>query len=426
MKILAISNLFPPAYIGGYELGCSRVLQGLEKRGHTFQVLTSEYQAEQFKEAKETQVERLLPHPFVVQPATARPLVRLLKSAYREWQSQRAFRRSLQTFKPDVVYFWNLGGLSASLPQIALDQGVPVAFYVSDDWICRFLKEPTAWYKYTRNQPASPLRKSIKTLLASILRPLGLASVSSLPANATYQFTSRHIRDEALQAGLVAAHPAVIYWGVDPASFTPAPKPPQKTVKLLFAGQLMPHKDPATAIEALEKTISACPDLDIRLSLAGKGSDDAYLAKLRTMADAEKLRGRIAFLGPLDQEKLAQAYREHDIFLFPSRWSEPFSIALLEALSSGLAVVATATGGTPEAIHDGQNGLLFKAGDSTACANALEKLARDPSLRNQIAQAGRATVMERFALSQMIDTIEKNLLQCCSSAQARQDKTAQA
>ena len=115
------------------------------------------------------------------------------------------------------------------------------------------------------------------------------------------------------------------------------------------------------------------------------------------------------FIGKVSREALAQIYREHDILLFPSIWDEPFSIALLEGMASGLAVVGTMTGGTPEILLDEVNALTYAKENADECAAQIERLFDSQELRISLSNAALRTIQERFAFPRMVDLIEADL-----------------
>jgi len=136
-------------------------------------------------------------------------------------------------------------------------------------------------------------------------------------------------------------------------------------------------------IEALRQAIPSRPDLS--LTLVGEGPA-GYVASLRRSAVGLPLR----FTGRLDHAAVIDAYRSHDVLVFPSTWEEPYAVVPLEAMSMGLAVIATRTGGTPEAVGDGDTGLLVPASDPPALAAAIIRLASDPPFARALAARGCA------------------------------------
>ena len=113
VKILVVSNAYPPQHIGGYELGCRDVVEKLRLRGHTVRVLTSSFRNGATENPpNEIQVERSL--QFNVGPTDP---------SHDKLAECRKLLRSLKGFRPDVIYFWNQTGLSFWLPVVARWRG---------------------------------------------------------------------------------------------------------------------------------------------------------------------------------------------------------------------------------------------------------------------------------------------------------------
>jgi glycosyltransferase involved in cell wall biosynthesis len=117
----------------------------------------------------------------------------------------------------------------------------------------------------------------------------------------------------------------------------------------------------------------------------------------------------VLFLGWVPPAEIPELLRKFDVLVLPSIWPEPFSRAVLEGMISGLVVVAARTGGTPEILVDGVNGLLFMPNDPEDVAKKIAHLVDDPESRNQMGQAGRQTILERFTMTKMMDEIESYL-----------------
>jgi glycosyltransferase involved in cell wall biosynthesis len=110
-------------------------------------------------------------------------------------------------------------------------------------------------------------------------------------------------------------------------------------------------------------------------------------------------------------------YRASDIFVLPSH-GEGMSNALLEAMASGLAVVATRVGAAPEMIRDGIDGLLVEPGDRLGLGVALSRVVQDPGLRKRIGHATASTVRGRYAIQSVVAAIESTYLEIAARARA--------
>jgi glycosyltransferase involved in cell wall biosynthesis len=135
------------------------------------------------------------------------------------------------------------------------------------------------------------------------------------------------------------------------------------------------------------------------LLLAGAGP---LRAELEAEAGRLEIREHVRFLGVRrDRETL---YAAMDIFVLPSRW-EGLSLALVEAMGAGRAVVATAVGGNPEVVQDRQTGILVPADDLSSLSAALGTLASDPRRRAMLGDAAAADARARFSIEQHVSQL---------------------
>jgi glycosyltransferase involved in cell wall biosynthesis len=129
----------------------------------------------------------------------------------------------------------------------------------------------------------------------------------------------------------------------------------------------------------------------MRLVVGGVGDLDA----LRRRADELGIGQRVALPGWIDARAREMELARAQVFCLPSH-AEGLPMAMLEAMAAGKAVVASTVGGIPEAIADGDNGLLVAPGDVAALTAALGALLRDGALRERLGGRARATVQQRF------------------------------
>ena len=107
------------------------------------------------------------------------------------------------------------------------------------------------------------------------------------------------------------------------------------------------------------------------------------------------LNGRVSFLGWQNRAQVGDLLRRCDVFVLPSR-SEPFGIVIIEAMACGKPVVASAVGGIPEIIHQGENGILVEPEDPAALGDAILRVLEDEGLRAEIGRNGLKTVRRSF------------------------------
>jgi glycosyltransferase involved in cell wall biosynthesis len=170
---------------------------------------------------------------------------------------------------------------------------------------------------------------------------------------------------------------------------------------MAVVANLIPYKGHRDLIEALAIAKDAMP---ARWLLLVIGRDDGIGPELKALADALGIAGNIIWYG--EQSAVDDFLRASDIFILPSH-EEGFSNALLEAMETELAVIATAVGGNVDAVVDEESGLLVRANHPRALAAAILRLANDPALRHRFAQAARHRVQQHYSLDTCVDNYEK-------------------
>lgn len=175
-------------------------------------------------------------------------------------------------------------------------------------------------------------------------------------------------------------------------------------LRLLAVGRLSRYKGFDVLIEALAQV----PDAS--LLLVGRGECER---ELRALATARRLDSRLQFGGDLDDDALAAAYAEADVFVLPSLdRGEAFGLVLLEAMRAGLPTLASAIpgSGVGSVVVDDATGVLVPPGDAAALARAIERL-RDAALRRRLGEAGRTRWRSGFTLEKSAQAIRSLYLE---------------
>jgi glycosyltransferase involved in cell wall biosynthesis len=171
-------------------------------------------------------------------------------------------------------------------------------------------------------------------------------------------------------------------------------------------GQITRLKRQDLFIEAAARLVQDRHWSDAEFLIVGEAGpdDEAYLSQLRETANRWRVGDNLRFTGYV--ENLPALLAGFDIVVAPSD-NEAFSLALVEAMASGCAVVATRVGGMAEIVQDGVTGLLFERDNAHSLTVALSRLLADKHLREKIGGVARASVIERFDRRSAIDRIER-------------------
>lgn len=408
MKILVLSNLYPPYHIGGYELNCYEVVNELRKRKHSVFILTSTHNIKKSHEVTDNVFRQLLIYRY---EPTRNLSSSKLKLIYTEWHNNRALRNLIQSIVPDIIFIWNMQGLSMSLLITAKRSGIPLMFSLGDTWLIDAPKGDE-WFNLWNYIPENSVKGMMKKFLQSgpwraIVDRYMPTSPEDLSLSNLY-FISEDLKQRYIKAGVNLNISSVIYWGVNTDTFIFKERELKAPNKLLFCGRIIQEKGVHLAIEAIGHLIKK-GHTNLVLDIAGNSDSGEYKQYLKDLADKKKIESYVNFIGKFRREQMPEVYSSHDIFLFTSIWQEPLGLTILEAMSCGCVVVGAEVGGSKEILRNGENCLTFEPNNAIDLAEKIEKLIKSPQLWFKLREGGRRTVVENFNVETMIDKIESHL-----------------
>jgi GT2 family glycosyltransferase/glycosyltransferase involved in cell wall biosynthesis len=199
-------------------------------------------------------------------------------------------------------------------------------------------------------------------------------------ASVTHFFApSRFMRDRFLRFGIAPERITVAPYGVDHGTMRQAGRTVSDRLRVGFLGSLMVSK----GVHVLLEAAATLPESAIAVDLFGPWSayhgDDSYRGRI-----APLMRANVKHHGHIAHQRVADALGSIDVLAVPSIWPENSPFAIHEAFLAGVPVVASRTGGIPEVVSDGRNGLLFRTGDSTDLARTLSRFLTDPGLLERL------------------------------------------
>lgn len=430
MRIIHVVNGFPPTAIAGVEQ-YAHALAREQMQRHDVSVFCREYAPDLAEYTVLDENQAGLPVRRVVNNFRQ---VSSLETHYRNSAIENLFGAYLQEIRPDIIHFQHCIGLSAGLPAIARETGIPFVLSLPDYWyICpttrlltrdmtlcpgphhgadcrrclgsaiqastllhrlpfyprvrdalipdRVRHNVLAWLEQLRPaaQPAGgPIPRPFVRRMRFMRQTLNTAScLLALSDFCGQVYLDYGVRPEAIRA---------LPWGLNLDRWQAMPsQKPSPNLRFGYIGALSAHK----GVDVLVRAFRQLSNADVELHLFGFGvPNDPFAARLNKVAAGDS---RIHFRGRYENRRLPELLAGIDVVVVPSRWHETFSLVTREALLAGLPVVASRVGGIPEAITDGVNGLLVPPSDEAALAAALARLVSDRALVARLAQAAAST-----------------------------------
>jgi len=372
MRILITTGIFPPD-IGGPATYVPTIAKALTERGHQVTVLTT-------SEPENLQWDDSI-YPF---------------SVFRVNRRQKIWLRSLKF----VAKVLRLGRMA----DVIYANGIYFETVIAN----KFLRKPLvmkivgdeAWERSVRKgwtkdnfegfqqRHQSWQAELLKRLRSWVVRQADKVIVPS-----------QYLANWVVKWGVPAEKVVVIYNAVEiPDSIEPLPVPLKTPIKAITVGRLVPWKRVNRLLEALEKI----PELG--LVVVGDGPERP---RLERMAQDLGVSDRVYFAGQRSKRETIGLMAACDFFVLNSTY-EGLPHVVLEAMALGLPVVATAVGGTPEVVRDGETGILVPTVDG-GLAGVLKRVVNDYELRQSLSQTARHWVCQNLGVEQMVTKTEKVL-----------------
>jgi len=384
MRILIGCDTFAPD-VNGAARFAERLAAGLVERGHDVHIVAPSQRYRRYSAGTEV---------IEGQPMTVHrlPAVRWLPHDWLRfvwpWRSKHYARKVLGIVRPDAVHIQSHIVIGRGLARIARKRGIPIVAtnHVMAENILDFTVMPPFVDKLV-----------LKLAWDDAERTFKMARAVTTPTRRAADFLENTV-------DLTGVIP--ISCGIDRRNYRPDPSPRAQR-RMLFVGRLTTEKRVDVTLRALARLSSAVDPadgsaLDVHFDIIGGGDQGKHLEQLTARLG---LQDRVHFLGRLDDAQLVEHYSSASVFVISSI-AELQSIATLEAMASGLPVIAADAMALPHLVHDGENGYLFEPDNDEALAQRITAVLAAPHeewLRMQNASLDGVAVHD---INRTLDTFE--------------------
>ena len=384
MRIMLVSNVFPPGFIGGYELGALDVAQALSSRGHQLSVLTSDFFLDDELSLAGLHVERTLECAV---PTHQRPVTDFdgLFGVFVNWNNIRRVGSALRRHRPDLILVFNTAGLGThALIQFLSASAIPMVTYFMDDPFGVANQFPEHLRRYDRI--FGPIQSGELGLPISMSRNLLAQLCSRVP-------------------GLDSSAVIIPGW-VDLENLPPPDSGGQTTElsghrRFVFSGRVAGHKGVDILIEAAAR-LSEYGRRNFTIDIYGAGSVGPVMQEVQR----RNLAGIIYYKGVIAKSEMVQRFGDYDALLFPTWEREPFGFTAVEAAGRGCIPVMTSAIGAAEWFLDAVD--CFKTRrTSESLGGAMLRLIEMPQSRLDAMKArARESVAQSLGAARWMDRIE--------------------
>lgn len=404
MKLLVVTASYPPHEVGGYEIRCKDVVDGLLRKGHEIVVLTDLCSNKDCKLCQQKDSIKRRLHLKVNSRDIFNQIV-------NDIGDLKYIDTLLKKFIPDFVYLWGIQNLSNTILPYFLHKEIMIVYDEGGSGLQYLHKIQGRGLYFYNNNEDSIVKKAFKKYTYYLTKKLSRNLIRpqwQWPADMRVIFNSLSAMDNANNSGLLLKNATVIHSGINLTIF------PFKTrdtlrnpINIIVPGRIKPEKGTLDAIllvgELNRRNIPAS------LKIIGKIQDAKYFNEINENIHNVGLKGRIEYIPMVKNSELAFYYQDADFCFHPTYFKSGFSRVPLEAMACGCVVISYGNEGSREIINNSETGFLVAEGGLGEAAIVIEKLRNDATLFKRISENARQKIEQDFSFSRYLDQVESFL-----------------
>jgi glycosyltransferase involved in cell wall biosynthesis len=438
MRILLAVHQFMPEFRAGTESLTLRTGQELQRRGHTLWILTGSHSTTSEPEL-DTYEQDGLRVIRLRAPDPPSPLQGGLGQSYRRDGLRPKLASVLDRVRPDLVHLFHLRRLTLTLAELLEERGLPVVASLTDYWFACLtgqLQFPEATpcpgpdpgsvncLRHAAAKTFAPFERLPLPFWSSVSRALGRWGRGGLATSlrqlqerpqimhlALARFDrilvpSQRMADTFARLGFAMGGLRVCPYGLDCTGLSeqpprkPWPGSQERPLRVSFIGTFSPAKGVHVLLEALRLL---GPDQPLEVQLYGSPDEHPVYGGRVAQEVSRWPRSKLALMGLFPPDRIFTVLSETDLLVIPSLWRENSPLILLQALASGLPILASDVEGMADQLQPGRNSALFAPGDAQELAAWLGRFLADPSLLAKLCNQGG----DPRTVSDYVDQLER-------------------
>jgi len=384
MKIIICCNAYPPNFIGGAELIAHFQALELTKKGHEVFVFCGETSGKKKRYVLEKEVyEGLNVNRIHLSPMDYQP--EYVNFSHKKVEEH--FINLLNNFKPDIVHFHNIIGLSAGIIYLTNKRKIKTFLTLHDKWGFCYkntgINEEKICENYNSCNKCMPFINEGRESRIPIQMRKDYLSLIFLYVD-HFISPSRYLAQQYIKAEFPENKMNVLWNGINIKKFecVPTTKINSGKTRFTYVGYLGRHKGLHLLLDALAQLPN---QKNVIINLVGEGDEEQNLKHHIKKSGSEK---HFKFWGKIDNNQIEKVYRETDILVLPSIWPENQPVSITEAMACKIPVIATRLGGSVELVDDNKSGFLFEFNNSLDLSHKMGEFISNPSKIKQFGEAG--------------------------------------
>ena len=371
-RVLIVSHLFHPYFIGGSEIVALEQATALKKIGFEIKVFAGKLDNKDRRHAKRKERNR-----FDITRLNLHSVDFGELNSFKGKETLLAeFREELLQTSPDIVHFHNIYPLSIRMLEVVRQLHIPIFMTIHDFWpicfknilitdrgkLCEKGQGCTHCQRTLFDDYGKPFSLSERN--QAFMRYLKMADLLISP--------SQYLKDRFIDCGMLPEKIEVINNGINLSKFKNIQKTSSQKIRFGFIGQIVEHKGLEKLLEAFS-LLSKAEREKVSLVIVGTG-EELFLNYCKSLAENLNLVEVVTFYGKINNKEIKKMLRNIDALIVPSVWPENAPVTIMEALATGTPVLASEIGGIPEFVQNGITGYLHPYDKPDVLAQNIRKL----------------------------------------------------
>lgn len=403
MKLLVVTDSYPPYHSGGYELRCQDVVERLRAFGHEIKVLST-------KIDKKTNTEiPSIKRSLHVDNYNVNIFIRIL----RDLKDVSLLHNEIKSYQPDAIYLWHIVNMSKAILPYLSGVNKPIIFDEGGKGLFAAWSQRGAWYYFVEHRSRINLFNIIKPsiiLLLNIISSNKLKKKWEWPKSLFAYFNSDSSRKWTESKLVSTKRNYTIHSGIDINKFKYRPREKiGNPLKVIVPGRIAPIKgiiDIVPLVVELKRR-----GIQTKALVVGKVFDPRYYQQLLRSIKENRLQDQIEIKPMVSHEEMVELYQGSDICFFPSIQEVGLSRIPLEAMACGSLIVTYGKEGSAELVEDGVTGYVSQDKNHNQIVKNIVTLFSQPEKYCKLIQNARERITKGHTLESYTNKINKILVE---------------
>ncbi len=410
MRILAITDSYPPHHSGGYEIRCKELLDGFIKNGHAVTIITTLCPEKNCKlHNGEANIYRILRHQS--------KLRFIIRRIFYDFIELKKIVDITQKFNPHLIYLSHMGDLSKAIISFFMSSQYPVVYDDGGAGLAPITKVVNHGVYFYRRKDEPFVKKNLKNIIECFLKKISGGLIqphTNWPRNFYALFNNRFSLEIAQKNGMQARDAKVIYSGINLQKFYFSPRDELRLpLRIVVPGRISPEKGTKDALALLHRLFEN--NIEAQITIVGEIYSENYFKDIEKRIDELDIGEKVKILEKVGHTEMVKFYSNSDICFFPSYQKYGLSRVPLEAMACGCLLITYGNESSRDIVENFVTGFIVQEGEIETVVKLIKKMLENKNQYREIILTARKFIEKYHSMDSYIESVERYFLSIVSA-----------